>query len=114
MWGNEMDGLTETQNWLQYAIGLSVTVISSAAGVAAHLYRLVGAARQAAQDGINAARQAAQDGDKELWNEVSREKDKSADFRAEIKSDVARLPTKEDHRAMEDRIMAAIRSRHDA
>lgn len=92
-----MDGSTDTQNWLQWVVGILSTLFVGAFG---YTHKQIAAARKEAQDG-----------DDKLWGEHNKERDKNSDFRTAIAEKVGALPTKDDIQAMEARVTAAIRGR---
>ena len=83
--------------WFLWILGLSASGIGT---VFLHIYSR-----------IDATKEVAESGDRDLCTAVNTERASSQSFREDIVRTVASLPTKEDHRDMERRIMAAIKGR---
>lgn len=99
-----MDGLPETQSWLQWICGIA---ISATIGAFSHVYiRMSGMAKDA------------REGDDKLWLAHDDERKTNGAFREKISERLGSLPTKDDLAKvdqriinMEERIMNAFRGR---
>lgn len=89
-----MDGIIESQSWLQWVFGAVVTGTLAGLG---YTNRRIGAVEK----------KSSEDDDK-LWAAHDSERSLNSSFRERFSEKVAALPTKDDLAQMETRIMSAI------